>query len=93
MAAYFMFGNYSSEGVKGISAERTKEAEGLIKGLGGRIESMYALLGAHDLVLIVDLPGTTEAMKASIELTRLTGVAFSTAPALAVGDFDQLVGG
>jgi uncharacterized protein with GYD domain len=93
MATYFMFGKYTAEGVQGISTARTQKADALIKDLGGKIESIYALLGTYDLVLIVDLPGTSEAMKASIELSKLTGVAFSSAPALAVSDFDQLVGG
>ena len=92
MATYFMFGRYTAEGVKGISADRTQQAQDVVKDLGGEIQSMYALLGEHDLVLITDLPGTAEAMKASIGLTKLTGIAFSSAPAVEVKAFDQLVG-
>jgi hypothetical protein len=37
-----------------------------------------------DLVLTVDLPDTQRAMAASAALAKLTGVAFTTAPAVAL---------
>lgn len=91
MTTYFMFGRYSAQALKGISAERTKAAEELIGKMGGKIEAMYVLLGRYDLVLIVSLPALEDAIKASIALTKLTDIAFSTAPAMPVGDFDKLV--
>jgi len=39
---------------------------------------------------IIDFPGMNEAMKASIELTKLLGIAFSTSPAMTVDEFDKL---
>ena len=45
MSTYLMFGKYSAEGVKGISANRTKAAADLIKKGGGELEAIYALLG------------------------------------------------
>lgn len=91
MATFFMMGRYTPEAVKGISADRTKKADDLIKKLGGEVKSMFALLGEFDLALIVDLPGMEEAMKASIGLSKLTGIGFSTAPAVAVEDFDKMM--
>ena len=90
MSTFFMFGKYSSEAVKQISAERTGKATSLIEGFGGKVNSMYALLGQHDLVLIVDLPGVEEAMKTSLALSKLTGIAFSTSPAVSVDTFDKI---
>lgn len=55
---FMMFGKYTSESTKGISSERTKEAVDVIKKHGGRVVSMYAMLGKHDLVLTLDLPNT-----------------------------------
>jgi len=92
MATYFMFGRYSSESVKKISTKRTQQARALVKKHGGKIEAMYALLGAPDLVLIVSLPGNEQAMKASVALSKATGIAFATAPAVAVEQFDSLIG-
>ena len=90
MTTFFMFGKYSREAVKGIAAKRTAKAEQLITGFGGKMRSVYALLGEYDLVIIADLPGTHEAAHASIEITKETGISFATSPAIAMADFDIL---
>ena len=90
MATYFMFGNYSSEGVKGISADRTEKCNRIFEELGGTVKSIYALLGCYDIVIIVDLPGSEEAIKASIGVGKETGVSFRTFPATSVDRFDQI---
>jgi len=86
-----MFEKYSDEGIKGVSAKRTDKAAALIKKFGGAVNSMYALLGKYDLVLIVDFPGIQEAIKALVALKRLTGISFATAPAVTVEEFDALM--
>ena len=91
MGTFFMFGKYSSEAMKGMSAQRTDEANTLIKRFGGEVISTYALLGEQDLVLIVNLPGIEEAMKASMALSKLTGVSFTTSPAVSVEEFDKMI--
>jgi uncharacterized protein with GYD domain len=93
MATFLMFGKYSAESVKAVSAERSKKAAALIKELGGEVKSMYALLGEHDLVLIVEMPNAEQAIKASVALTRQTGIAFSTMPAMSVEEFDKMFSG
>ena len=91
MSTYLMLGKYSSEAMKKITAERTKKAVNLIEKVGGKVESMYALLGENDLAFIVSFPGTQEAMKASIALTKLTDISFSTYPAIIIEEFDKIV--
>jgi uncharacterized protein with GYD domain len=90
MTTFFMFGKYSKEAVKGITAKRTAKAEQLIAGFGGKLRSVYALLGEYDMVIIADLPGTEEVFHASIEIAKETGIAFTTSPAIAMADFDTL---
>ena len=92
MSTYLMFGKYSMEAVKAISAERTQESMALIKENGGEFKGGYALLGDIDLVLIVDMPDTEHAMKTSAALSNLLGISFSTAPAVSVEDFDKMMG-
>jgi uncharacterized protein with GYD domain len=92
MATYFMFGKYSRDSIKQISAKRTNEAVAEIEKNGGKLNAGYALLGEHDLVLIVDFPGTEQAMKTSVALAKQLGISFSTLPAVSVEDFDKLVG-
>ncbi len=90
MTTFFLFGSYSRESIVGIDARRTKKAEEIIEGFGGKLRSVYALLGTPDLVFIVDLPGIQEAMQASVAITRSTGVMLTTAPAIPVADFDRI---
>jgi len=92
MARYLMLGKYSYEAVKGIKAERTKKVEKVIKDAGGKVEAMYALLGSFDLAFIVEFPSEAEVMAASIAITKLTGIGFTTLPAIEVEKFDRLVG-
>jgi uncharacterized protein with GYD domain len=91
MSIYVLFGKYTAESIKGASAKRTEDAAALIKKLGGDVVSGYALLGETDLLLVVDLPDTEHAMRASAGLTKLTGIAFRTAPAVSLKDFDRLI--
>jgi uncharacterized protein with GYD domain len=90
MAKFFMYGNYSQDALKGISAQRTKKALGLIKHAGGKVISMYALLGKYDLVLITDFPEVKDVVKASIALHKLTGIAFTSFPAITIEQFDSM---
>ena len=91
MATYFMFGKYSVEAIKGMSADRTAKAGKLIQKYRGKLNSIHALTGDRDLVIIATFPSTEAAMKASIAITRLTGIAFATSEAIEVKDFDRLV--
>jgi uncharacterized protein with GYD domain len=90
MATFLMFGNYSHDSVKKISAKRTEEATELIEKNGGKVTAGYALLGDKDLVLVVDLPNIEQAMKTSVALTKMLGISFSTYPAVDVKAFDQI---
>ncbi len=88
MSTFIMLGKYSQKGLEGASAARTKKIENLIARYQGTIKDMYVLLGANDVVLIVDLPGVEEALKVSASVTKLTGISFNTSPAVSVNDFD-----
>jgi len=90
MATFFMFGKYTSEAIKEVSIERTQQAVAEIKKLGGNMIAMHALLGEYDLLFCVSLPGVEDAIKASVALKRLTGISFTSCPAVSVEVFDQL---
>jgi uncharacterized protein with GYD domain len=91
MPTFFMFGKYTSKAIEEISAERTQQAVSEIKKLGGAVNAMHVLLGEYDLVFCVTLPGIDEAIKASLTLSKLTGISFTTCPAVTVEAFDRLV--
>ena len=91
MSTFLMFGKYSAEGIKGISAARTVEAQNLIKKNGGEMISAYVLLGEYDLLCIVNFPSIDNVIKASIALSKLLGISITTAPAITVEHFDKIV--
>jgi uncharacterized protein with GYD domain len=90
MTTFLMFGTYTAAAEKKISSKRTKHANAVIKGLKGRVVAEYVMLGQPDLLLIVELPGINEVVKASVELSELTGISFTTEPAIHVAEFDKL---
>lgn len=92
MQTYFFFGSYTQASLHEARSNRTDVAVGILEELNGQILSIYALLGEHDLVIIANLPGNTEALKASVSLSREIGVQFSTRPAVSVDRFDSLLG-
>jgi uncharacterized protein with GYD domain len=90
MAIFFMFGRYTHEGLMSIRPERTRQAEETVARCGGKVQGMYALLGERDICVIADFPSTEAAARASIALSRLTGISFSTSPAISADAFDRL---
>jgi uncharacterized protein with GYD domain len=75
-----------------MSIERTNKVVAEIEKLDGRVLAMHALLGQFDLCFWVDLPSVEDAMKASVNITRLTGISFTTSPAVPVESFDRIMG-
>jgi len=91
MAKFFMYGKYTKEAMGDISADRTKKALDAIAKVGGKVNSMYALLGKYDIVLITDFPGVAEVMKASVALNKLTNISFTSFPAITIEEFDKIM--
>ena len=91
MATFIMFGKYSQDSIKQISTQRTEDAIALIRNNGGEFKSGYSILGDTDLVMIVEFPDFKAAMKTSVGLSKMLGIAFSTAPAVTLDEFDSLM--
>jgi uncharacterized protein with GYD domain len=91
MPIFMMFGKYSSDALKGISPKRTEKAVELIRKNGGKVVSMYAVLGEHDLVFTLDFPDAEKALATSVALNKLTGISFMTSPVVEVEKFDKLM--
>jgi len=92
MSIFMMFGKYTTEAMRGISPERTARATEVIQSNGGRIISMYAVMGEHDLVFTLDFPDAENAFATSVELNKITGITFVTSPVVEVEKFDKLIG-
>lgn len=91
MNTFLLFGKYSPNALKNASATRTRKAEHLIGRFRGKVRAMYALIGEHDLLIVVDLPGIDEVVKVSTGLMELTGITFTTVPAISVNAFDKII--
>lgn len=91
MNIFILTGKYSAAALKEISPARTQKVIEVVKQFGGEVKDIYATLGPHDLILIVALPGVEAAMQVSVALSKLTGIGFSTSPAVPVADFDRLM--
>ena len=92
MSIFLMFGKYSSEAIKNISSDRTEKTREVIQKHGGKIISMYAVMGEHDLVFTIDFPDTNKAVATSVALHKLTGIHFTTSAVVDVEQFDKLIG-
>ncbi len=91
MPIFMMFGKYSADSIRNASPERTREAIKIIEKNGGKVISMYAVLGEHDLVFTLDFPDSEKALSTSAMLSRLTGISFVTSPVVNVEQFDKLI--
>ncbi len=91
MPIFMMFGKYSRESLNDASERRTKKVVKIIEKNGGKVISMYAVMGEHDLVFTLDFPDAEKAMSASMALKMLTGISFTTSAVVDVEKFDRLV--
>ncbi len=91
MPTFAMLGQYTSQAIGGISAERTNEAMEILQDLDGEVRSIHALLGDKDLLLLVDFPSIEAAMTGSVALSKATGIACTTYPAVSVEEFDRMM--
>jgi uncharacterized protein with GYD domain len=91
MPIFMMFGKYSEDALKKVSSERTRKAVNIIEKNGGKVISMYAVLGEHDLILTLDFPDAEKALLTSVTLNTLTGISFVTSPVVDVEQFDKLI--
>jgi len=71
---------------------RTAQAREVITKNGGKIISMYAVMGEHDLVFTIDFDTSDKALATSVALYNLTGIHFITSPVVDVEQFDKLIG-
>lgn len=93
MPSFVMIGKYTIQAMEEVSSERTKSVENYIKTLGGKVKEIYVLLGEYDLVLIVELPSDEKAIQASLGLSKITNIHFTTYPAISAEHFDQMAHG
>ena len=93
MAKYLYEGRYSAEGIKGVLKEggtgRRAAVEAALKGLGGKIESMYYAFGETDVYVIVDAPDNVTAAAIGMGIASTGTVGLKTTVLLTVDEIDE----
>jgi len=63
----------------------------LVKQYGGKVKDGYAMLGDQDLLIILEAKDNSTAMQISVALSKMLDIAFTTAPAVGMDEFDKLM--
>ncbi len=65
MPKYLIEASYTAEGLKGLQKDggsgRANAIKAALKGLGGKLEAVYWMLGDYDALVIADMPDTVSA--------------------------------
>ena len=91
MRTFMILGKSTSEELKEISLKYRVEVVRLVKNFGGDVKSMYVMVKEKYLVIFFVFPGLKRAMKASIALSKLTGISFRILPVVPVDEFSKIM--
>jgi len=95
MATYLMLLNWTDQGIKNVkdSPKRLDGVKKLAKDMGGEVKGFYMTLGAHDLVIIVDLPDDDMLASFGLKLGSLGNVRSTTLRAYSEDDYRRIISG
>jgi uncharacterized protein with GYD domain len=95
MPKYLLQVSYTAEGAKGLQKDggtkRRKVAQGLIEGLGGKLDALYFSFGDCDVVTIVDMPDAISAAAASVALAASGAATGKTIALITPEEMDKAV--
>jgi uncharacterized protein with GYD domain len=90
MAKYVSLFKYTGA-IEGGGPERFAKAQQIVAAENGEILAVYGLLGAYDLMSVVECPDNRAAMKIAAKIGNLIGAKSQTMPAIERDDFLQLL--
>ena len=90
MAKYVSLFRYTGA-IEGGGPERFAKAQQIVAAENGEILAVYGLLGAYDLMSVVECPDNRAAMKIAAKIGNLIGAKTETMPAVDRDDFLQLL--
>ena len=93
MPAYIAFGNWTEQGMRGISESprRLDAAKHQLEEMGGRFVAFWMTMGEHDMVLVYETPDDAVAARFSLMLNRLGAVRTRTMKAYPEAAYRHLV--
>ena len=96
MAKFLVKGNYTAEGMRGLSQDkasgRKAAVEAALHAIGGKLESVYYAFGDTDVYVVVDCPDNATAAALSVAVCAAGLVKLSTVPLLTVEEMDAALG-
>ncbi len=94
MPKYLVRASLTREGVQGTLSEggtkRRAAIEGLVRSVGGTLESFYYAFGADDVFSVIDLPDNVSAATASLAVTAAGGARVNVTALLTPEELDQV---
>ena len=89
MPLYILLSKLTDDGWKTVRdrPERIKEVNLELEGLGDKVLSQYATLGAYDFVNVVEAADNKTVAKVSLELGSRGTVQITTMPAVPIDEF------
>lgn len=93
MAKYLVEAIYTAEGLRGLQKNKASGRKQAIKkvmeSVGGTVEAVYFALGAHDVILIVDVPDIVSAASVSVAVSSAGLARTKTTALLTVEEMDR----
>ena len=93
MPKYLVQASYTAEGTRGLlkdgGTKRRAVVDGLMKGLGGTLESFYYAFGDADVYAIVNGPDNVTAAAVSMAINASGAVTLKTTPLLSPEEIDE----
>jgi len=93
MPKYLIEASYTRQGVEGVRAEGgTSRRDAVIqaaRSVGGQLETFYFAFGAHDAVIVVDLPDLEAAAALALTVNAAGGATIRTTVLLTPEQVDE----
>ena len=95
MPKYLFQASYTVDGLKGLLQEggtrRRENLEGLINGLGGKMEALYYAYGQDDVIVIAELPDSATTTAIALTIGASGAVNLKTTVLITPEEVDEAV--
>jgi uncharacterized protein with GYD domain len=89
MATYVTLWRYTRDGLREIkkTPQRFETIKKIISRAGGRLFSIYGLIGEYDLVTVMEMPDEKTALSTILRICYTGRITAQTMPAISIDDF------
>jgi uncharacterized protein with GYD domain len=96
MTKYLVQSSYTSDGLTGLFKEggsaRAEVVEGMVRRLGGTLETLYFAFGETDAYFVVDVPDNVSAASLGLTISESGAARTKTVVLLTPAEIDEAVG-